>query len=122
MSTATIETLELTYDEAVELLDRAVAEKGADFVYDRGPDGHDECLYLHGNEPGCIVGHVLVYKGVDLELIRELEGIGVWSLDEYLPQLKTDGRTRRLLGAAQGKQDSGQTWGDSVAKAKAEVR
>ena len=56
-------------DEAIALLERAVNEKGADYVY---PDKIN-CLYADGNRPGCIVGHALSYVGVSVDQLARLD-------------------------------------------------
>jgi len=115
----------LTYDEAVSLLERAVAEKGADYVY---PRAHRlaGCVYFEEETkaPSCIVGHVLAYKGVDPEPFIEdvnLNGDTVDSLlsdDEDPGFVNTDGRTKSLLSWVQHIQDNGKPWGDAVYRAR----
>ena len=72
--------IELTDEEAVALLQRAVEEKGADYVYEHptytDPETNEEvedstCFYFDpgAGTPSCIVGHVLAYKGVTMEEI-----------------------------------------------------
>jgi hypothetical protein len=50
-------TIVVDKDKALELLDKAVAEKGADHTV-------DGCVYFEGGAPHCIVGHVLAEVGV----------------------------------------------------------
>ncbi|MFF9268639.1 hypothetical protein [Streptomyces rochei] len=108
----------LTLDKAKELLAEAVAEKGEDFVYVNrdgrpvaGLTGAD-CHYVHGDQPGCIVGHVLHKAGVSLADLSEYEGQGAED-----PALDLAGATDdacRLLSYAQENQDRGIPWGESV--------
>jgi hypothetical protein len=109
-------TIEITYDQAVDLLKRAVAEKGADYVYSKmglndaanvGP----RCVYTIDSDPSCIVGHVLVWSGVDPHAIPEgtvcrylLDKVGV----------SVNNKTLDLLREAQAYQDGGRPWGESV--------
>ena len=121
-------TINLTFDEAAELLARAVAEKGADYQYQ--PDG--ACKYFEhdateGYVPSCIIGHVLAYKGVSrLELLNDptygdlnagegvsqLVNAGILSLDE---------KAKILLSWAQNEQDYSIAWGEAVKTAHEKV-
>lgn len=103
--------IELEYDEAVALLDRAVAEQGEEHLA--------EDHYFKDGEPHCIIGHVLAYKGLDINSSEyegefPYEGVGV----HRIRGLRCDGRTSRLLSLAQEYQDQGRYWGDAVADAK----
>ena len=59
----------LTFEKAVRLLERAVAAKGADYVYESpDPAKPEKCVYVtHPDnepyqwEPSCLVGHVLMW-------------------------------------------------------------
>jgi hypothetical protein len=103
----------LTYDEAVALLNRAVQEKGEDYVYEM-PDGIDgQCMYVVDGAPSCIIGHVYAYAGGDLELLHQCEGVGASVLRDQ-GVLFADERTLGLLRRAQMRQDSGDSWGVAV--------
>lgn len=106
--------IELEYDEAVALLDRAVAEQGEDHRAD------DQ--YFKGGQPHCIIGHVLAYKGLDVNT-PEYGGEFPYEGREVqdLKLLYCDGRTRELLLRAQEYQDQGRYWGDAVREAKRET-
>jgi hypothetical protein len=117
MTTAT--TIKITFDEAVELLDRAVAEKGEDYIYPRSA-GEAECLYVEDGQPSCIVGHVLFWKGLTLERIESIEGMSAFALNDY-DWLDLDEKAEALLWKTQSRQDSGVPWGRAVAEAKAET-
>lgn len=122
--------IELTLDRTKELLAAAVAEKGADYVYTT-PDGQQSspedlttCLYVHGDQPGCIVGHVLHKAGVSLPLLSRSESDDA---EGALGGLKADGivayegRVSDLLKSVQAKQDHGVAWGTAVDEALAEL-
>ncbi|MFF5471025.1 hypothetical protein [Streptomyces achromogenes] len=122
--------IELTLDRVKELLNEAVAEKGADYVYTT-PDGKQgtpeyqpTCLYVHGDKPGCIVGHALHRAGVSLSLLLEEEQDDASSVLRSLAQLGvlsyTDG-VSQLLYEAQQRQDHGTSWGEAVQQALAEL-
>lgn len=67
--------------EALELLARAVKEKGADYVY---PNVGNGCTYVRDGLPSCIVGHVVNYIDPEIiPVIGEWESNGVeYKLDE----------------------------------------
>lgn len=44
-------------DEAVTLLEKVVADRGEDFIYEK-PD-NDRCLYAYAGEPSCGVGYAI---------------------------------------------------------------
>lgn len=143
---------EITIDEqqALDLMRRAVAEKGTDYVYVR-PDRSKDCVYVDTTvdpavatpPPSCLVGHALVYAGVDPVLLWEADqGIGEYVDDEYGEVEKTDDTSikssgfnqylsqhgvaltyeaRRVFGAAQREQDRGIPWGQAVAYAAREL-
>ncbi len=55
--------------EALSLLKRAVAEKGAEYVYpdaERDVDSR-QCNYFVGGKPSCIVGYAMSYVGIGQE-------------------------------------------------------
>ena len=57
----------LNKNTVVELLEKAVAAKGADYIDPAAADPASDCQYAdeQGN-PMCIVGHVFAYMGQDL--------------------------------------------------------
>ena len=113
--------------KVIDLLDRAIREKGADYVYN--PEGG--CFYfvrkdgknaysllegLEGVVPSCLVGYVLHYLGVTYRECgagpfhpKIAEGV-VFSKDAC-----------RALAVAQVVQDSGGNWGMAVYAARAAV-
>jgi hypothetical protein len=106
--------------EVVELLNRAVAEKGADYEY---PRAGGECFYFEPDgTPSCLIGNVLAQKGVKLEDFVVIEdgqpwdlnsGESVFSLDAY-GFIKTTGETQDILTRAQRMQDDGYSWGEAL--------
>lgn len=115
--------LELTYTDALRLLEKAVADKGEDYVY---PHYNDGCAYFeeafreNAGQPSCIVGHVLSYGGITEEDLNGANMTGVRSLtgeNSRCHVLDVDDETRELLRAAQAFQDAGMPWGHAVAEA-----
>lgn len=103
----------LDYDTALALLERAVAEKGADYAYPRS-----YCVYFEPDgSPSCIVGHVLAYMGVTRRDVLDWNRSPVLTLCS-LEVIEADYLTQRLLVLTQMHQDSGTPWGEAVAKAK----
>lgn len=113
--------IEITFDEAKSLIQRAIDEKGADYVY---PEAWSiNCRYFNGDgSPSCIVGHVLHYAGVDGN-----DWYGTDNNESNVHNLAEDGvlaladATRILLGVAQARQDHGATWDEAMDEALREV-
>lgn len=121
MTTIT-ETKTVTYEDAVALIERAVAEKGKDFEYEQAKftsdhDGHafEDYAYFDGEgKPSCIVGHAFSYLGITSEDIGShntsttarpacmfLEREHGFSFDE---------EAKGLFYKAQDRQDQGDQW------------
>lgn len=122
--------IELSLDKAKELLAEAVALKGEDYVYTT-PDGmqgsedyQPYCLYVHDDQPGCIVGHVLHAAGVSLPVLLAEETNDAEGALRNLARENTlnyeDG-VSQLLQDVQGAQDKGTPWGEAVREALAEL-
>lgn len=104
---------ELSYKETKRLLERAVEDKGGDYVY-RGADDEGGCQYFKEGKPSCLVGHVLNYLGVSPDQVTEGETAG----DELkLLGFELDSRTELLVNKAQRKQDLGYYWDEAVRSA-----
>lgn len=125
--------MELTYDRAVELLERAVAERGVDYVYPEDekaqydPHREQQCSYYVGNNggfrPSCIIGMVIDYLGLREQFLANrglYEGNPGTNVLSALG-VAFDKTTLSLLGEAQTQQDNGATWGDAVERATAVV-
>lgn len=117
--------VEITLDEAKELLARAVKEKGEDYVYvplrEGGrPNGRPQCAYFNEEDrcPSCMVGYVLSYKGVTYERLDATNSV-VTEVQDLVEEghLKVDNHTLALLTVAQVEQDQGQTWGRALEEA-----
>ena len=116
----------LTAERVWELLDNAVADRGADYVYPKQDDlpYGNVCLYWHPGDndgaggPGCIVGHVLTQLGVDPDTLQQHEGDSAFHLlmeDEVYP---TTLEAARILSDVQRRQDEGFSWGEAVTSAR----
>lgn len=119
--------LELTLVKARELVERAIEEKGSDYIYEKH-DG-DTCLYVHDLEPhnepfeptpGCIVGCALILGGLDVD---DFAGINMMPAPVALERLQADGlvntsgEVMSYLEILQTNQDRGKTWGEANERA-----
>jgi hypothetical protein len=79
------DVIEIGKEQAVALLERAVAEKGADYEYQPVPHPNrgTQCQYQFDGAPSCIVGHALVYAGVPVETLVKLDKADEWWNEEH---------------------------------------
>jgi len=118
----------VTPEEIVKALGEAVAEKGADFVY-QPEDFAGFCNYVHGADgprpvPGCIVGNVLHRLGVPLGELANYERRDAYSVANALIEIQAPdgGRSiREKLSLIQVEQDDSMPWGEAVAFAGVEL-
>lgn len=122
----------MTYGEALAILNEAVAERGADWIYpdqndcqaciDQEPcDWHcpEGCRYFtHDKQPCCLVGYV-IDKAIDTSKLNTswIEGEAAHSALKTLEdwnELVLDERAKALLELAQSHQDSYKPWGEAV--------
>lgn len=107
-------TITLTYEQALEGLERAIAEKPEGY---RDPDsgpGINCRNWKSDGAPSCIIGHIMSYYGATSDSIGEG---GVQFLVGNR-ELKVDEKTLILLSGAQGQQDNGKSWREAVDIAK----
>lgn len=126
----------LNLAKAQELVDSAIAEMGADYVYPNSGPG-TVCNYVDedwsgvaesGDEPvlskGCIVGHAFINAGFDMETLHasNVNEEGSNSLLDYLEgQAFLEGyneEARVYLALVQRSQDYGKAWGEANEQAK----
>lgn len=119
--------MNITADKAIELLREAVAGR-EDYVYEHPDETEDNpdvgCAYMHGEQPGCLIGVALHKAGVPLSVLATLNANHINSID-VVSQLGAAGYTfgdgaLRILLAAQLMQDERHPW--SVALGRAELR
>ena len=119
-------TITLGRQQAIKLLQRAVAEKGEDYIYKKpGPVGSDCTYTTPDGAPSCIVGYVLGYLDpAFLEQINQMEWeysdpvtasvasmVSVFDLDLHLSF-----EALCVLASVQNLQDAGLIWGQAVAR------
>lgn len=126
MTTTTVTRRYLKYDEALELLNECVAERGADYVYqdhfgvscvnwiegggtviDR--NGGSE-VYQGPSQPGCIVGMVMAKLLGEEAVAGRPEG----TLPVFCDRVVFSNKAYTLLAYAQTRQDAKVTWGEAV--------
>lgn len=107
--------------EVIELLNRAVAERGEYYAYPESDKRSDPsnlssepvCQYRIDDVPACIVGLVISYTHPDIRL-REFNGAQVAMRVAEISNDFTSGAAS-LLSEVQFHQDSGSPWGVAVA-------
>ena len=105
----------ITYEETIELLQRAVTEKGDGHTSDARYAAFSNGYHLV-NKPNCLVGYVLSYLGINLvtevmpgeQFHRQRPSI----VGRFSPRAIT------ALQAAQDIQDDDGTWGEALIAAK----
>ena len=103
----------ITRENFTAALERAVAERGEDFVYPEAwMTSANACQYsLRDGTPACIIGLALSY--IDPELVPDSFYFG--AVDGVLEDLGVeDGALIIAARAAQIRQDRGYTWGRSL--------
>lgn len=134
-----------TRQEVLDAANKAIAEKGADYVYPRastagnGYGSKDGPVYAEGDSPSCLVGHVIY--ALDPEAFAHLAAVearnGSEAADQltwfhygehgeeatygYLPEDFWDSEAEALMTLAQSHQDHGIPWGDALARAEDEA-
>jgi hypothetical protein len=127
--------IELTEENVLDALEKAVEEKGEDFIYVNN-EGHSSrnkfgetaaimCHYVHYDDgtpiAGCIAGNVLNRLGVSLDALSDYETQPIKTVLINLTdaeEVTFDSKVSLLLSNAQCAQDGGQTWGDALKAAK----
>lgn len=91
----------------------AIAQKGEDYVY---PEFDEKpCTYSINGEPSCIVGYAVDSIGHDLFLLLQTEEAKDGPMSVYsIESLDFTYAAKNALQRAQGAQDAGQTWGESL--------
>ena len=121
--------INLDFDTALELVNRAIEERGEGYVYEPVKDAG--CLYVHREPvwdaalgdfgdndkltPGCLIGTALHLAGVPLRMLATYEEMGADSVVASLVEQGEIGsateEARSFLDNAQAYQDRGKSWG-----------
>lgn len=117
--------------KAQELVDSAIAEMGADYVYPNSGSGNT-CSYVDESYDdqgmslvkGCIVGHAFINAGFNMEELYN-SGVNHEGSNSLLTHLDEEGfisgyneEARVYLALLQRSQDFGKTWGEANEQAK----
>lgn len=116
----------LDKDQAINLMEKAIGEMGADHVYKPFPQMNElfnreeeVCLYFSPEgQPSCIVGHVFSYLGYGPNIL--IEGKTASAAIDTLG-IDADPDAVAILEATQSAQDIGKAWGVALADAKDSV-
>jgi hypothetical protein len=101
----------INYEEARALLEKAIADKGEDWVY---PDWTSNCVYFYADgTPACIIGHALSYAGVTLQELGSGNEIDVDALARSYGWVAMDEDAIKLFEVVQEEQDRGKPWGEA---------
>lgn len=109
--------IELTYPVVLDLANRAVADRGSDYIYEMHSSEAVGCKYVHEGQPDCMVGWILAAAGLPLINAHNRAG----DSDELLnylderDEVNATEEARLFLRAVQRKQDAGYTWGEALA-------
>ncbi|AWN05155.1 hypothetical protein SEA_VORVOLAKOS_75 [Streptomyces phage Vorvolakos] len=128
--------IDIDIDRAKALVNELIAERGADYVYEKEGSsckyvhgvGYDEDEWGDGEEnfskatPGCLVGAVLHKAGVPLESMGTYSrnDEGSYDLIEHLTAdelVHVSQEANNFLGNVQASQDAGAPWGLAAEKA-----
>ena len=108
-------------EHVIELLENAVKDRGADWVYPlewKHRDG--PCRYFIDGKPGCIIGHVIYQLGGGPDDVEEGEGVFGLEVWNRVLEISDDYKILEILeilSTAQTAQDYGTSWGEAVAAA-----
>lgn len=127
--TTTTENIKIDKDRALELLEAAVEERSANYIYEIPKDAGGKCVYQSEGVPSCGVGLALSKAGVSISALAALDhspsldapvSIGTNSARLILAAhgVKLTPQASLVLDAFQGRQDSRSTWGDALSDAK----
>jgi hypothetical protein len=86
-----------------------LADQRPDYIH-RPDAGAGCCLYLDGDRPGCIIGHVLHHLGATIEFLRTQEGMWADHVAAAVAHIEFTAAAVDALMIAQGRQDEGATW------------
>lgn len=121
--------IEIDKQTALDLLERVVALRGADYIYEKGDNPSLSCTYARDGEPSCGVGTALHIAGADIELLTEMDemyfyaGSSAIHEDDVITLLGLSGYNLDedavfIFNEFQEHQDAGFTYGECLTYAK----
>lgn len=108
---------------AVQLLEKAVASRGADYIYKPINDsGFGGCVYVTEDEkgnltPSCLIGFALAEAGVSLAALEVHNTSVVNTITRYLADsydVEITDEAINIFRTAQALQDDGEPWGKAL--------
>lgn len=111
-----------TVEDVLREMRAVVKERGEGYVY-QAPDGKDMCVYMDGDKPSCLVGHVVLRLAPDKRhALRQADtqkygGTSANHLHEFLGEDFWTNDAGDVAAAAQEEQDSLSSWGEALAEA-----
>lgn len=113
--------IELKYEDVVNWAREGVQERGEDFVYQSHSDGTGlRCRYFHDGRPDCFVGYIFDKAGIQLTERFNAYGPVSNALEDLIRNRVISppaGSAYTFLVKLQDRQDSGCSWGESLADA-----
>lgn len=108
--------ISITEAELPALFKRALDEKGTEYVYHARGEDSNPCVYFEGEQPSCLLGHVLAYKGLTAADVASANrnSAGIMSLIFTAIVEPENERVTHALRAAQDYQDEKLNWGYAV--------
>lgn len=109
--------INITLDSVRTGLLALVEQEGEDFIYEKN---NGFCTYTREGSGDCLVGRFLIAEGVPVERLDVADRDGSYRAPVLLRQLVDEGMITitepalSILDIAQGGQDGGYTWGESV--------
>jgi hypothetical protein len=105
--------------EQFRITTREVVAERPEYVYtipETDDPGEDFCKYVHGDEPGCVIGHVCHRLGVPLDELAKREGQAAADVVAQVLGI-TSPSVLAFAGDLQWRQDCGEPWGVALARA-----
>ena len=113
-----------TKEEAISWLEKAVAERGGDFVSQSRPVGGPAeeirgpyCVYVWENKPDCMIGVALHLAGWRIAELEARNDLDILDLTKFF-QDRLSEEAARIFNVAQYSQDTGRAWGQALEDAK----
>ena len=112
MTTTTVKPV-ITEEEFTVAIEKAVADKGEDYVYNVPDDAKKSCVYVYGGQPSCLIGQALANMGLPLDSrwddLSSSSASHILRLFFDTPDTVIHAATR-----AQNTQDRMETWGEAL--------
>lgn len=108
--------------EALRLLREVVGER-PDFVYAPPVGSNETCMYVWQGQPSCVVAHVLVRAGYDIDTIANLDPWGlIDSARSHVRAVRVNDEAAQILTVAQTTQDNSAAWSEALDAAENRAR